>query len=288
MKYLSTGIILFFFIFCILSCKEERPAIAPEQHTYKITGEDSLRAYVFAPAEIKLDHLPSMVIFHGGGWTIGDPSWAFESAEKYAKRNMVVVAAQYRLSDHKTVYPADAMEDARDIILWMRENADELKIDPGRIAAYGWSAGAHLAACSAVFPAYSNDSIYTSIPDALILHSPALSLENDGWFAGLMPENKNPMDYSPAEHIKGAMPPSIIVVGREDTVTPVEGSMLYHRKMIENGNISYINIYEGVGHLFTPSDKPDYEEPRPDKLVLSKAFARIDLFLQDLGYLSDN
>lgn len=287
MKYFSTIIIFICLLFCVLSCKEENTITKPERYTYKISGEDSLSAYVFMPEKIRLDHLPAMVIFHGGGWTIGDPSWAFDSAEKYSKRNMVVIAAQYRLSDQKNVSPIDAVEDARDIIIWIRENADELMIDTEKIVAYGWSAGAHLAASSAVFPAYNSDSTYSSIPDALILHSPALSVVNDGWFASLLPDGMKVIDLSPAENIDGAMPPSIIVVGRDDTVTPVEGSMLYHRNMIEQGNISHLNIYEDVGHMFTPSDQPDNEDPKPDRLVLSKAFDQVDLFLEDLGYLNN-
>ncbi|HCC70108.1 MAG TPA: hypothetical protein DEQ09_03015 [Bacteroidales bacterium] len=55
MKYLSLGIVLFPILFCSLSCKESTLRIIPEQYTYKISGEDSLSAYVFTPAEIKID-----------------------------------------------------------------------------------------------------------------------------------------------------------------------------------------------------------------------------------------
>jgi acetyl esterase len=50
------------------------------------------------------------------------------------------VAAEYRLSDQKTITPLDAMADARDIVRWMRRNAAGLGILPDRIAVYGVSA----------------------------------------------------------------------------------------------------------------------------------------------------
>ena len=79
-----------------------------------------------------------MVIFHGGGWNIGDPSWAFGAAKKYAEKGIVSIAAQYRLSDQKNITPIDAMEDARNVIIWLRNNAVELGIATDKIVAYGW------------------------------------------------------------------------------------------------------------------------------------------------------
>ncbi len=258
----------------------------PIEYVYDITQTDSLKAYLFFPStKDQVDRHPAIVIFHGGGWSIGEPSWAFEIAEKYAQKGMVGVAAQYRLSDQKRITPIEAMEDARTIIIWMRNTVDELKIQSDRIVAYGWSAGAHLAACAAVFPETDSNKKITSIPNALVLVSPALSLAKDGWFKRLLIGKGNPEDYSPAEHLKENMPPSIIVVGRDDTVTPVYESQLFHENMVKYGNKSYLHIYDGVGHLFTPVDQPDNGWPNPDKKIRSKAYEEIDLFLKQFGYI---
>jgi len=279
------------FILSILFCGEliaqdTKKPIEPKEYTYKITGEDSLKAYLFFPADESAEELhASMVIFHGGGWSIGEPSWGFSYAEKYANLGLVSIAVQYRLSNQKDITPVDAMEDARDLMIWVRENSEDLKIDKDRIAAFGWSAGAHLIASAAVFPGYGSDSAISSIPNALILQSPALSIVNNGWFSKLLLNKGNPVDYSPAEHMKGDMPPSIIVVGRDDTVTPLGESELFHKNMLKHGNKSLLFIYEGVGHLFTPSDQPDNGWPKPDKEVSKKAFNEIDLFLKSLNYI---
>jgi acetyl esterase/lipase len=269
-----------------LSAQEMATSIEPIEYTYKIVDSDSLNAYVFMPQfEESKEERPAIVIFHGGGWAMGEPAWGFGYGTRFAKLGLISIVVQYRLSDEKSITPIEAMEDARDLILWARENAKELRLNRDSIVAYGWSAGAHLAASSAVFPSYKTDYNISSIPNALILHSPALSIVNDGWFKKLLLDRGDPITYSPAENIKGSLPPSIIVVGKEDTVTPVMESELFHSNMLKYNNTSYLYIYDGVGHLFTPSDQPDNRWPNPDKEVSSKAFSEIDLFLKKLGYI---
>lgn len=281
-----TYLLLVTFITLNIYSQDTNEVSGPVEYTYYSTKECDLKAYVFSPKEINLvsDH-PAIVIFHGGGWNIGEPSWAFGLAEKYAMKGMVAVAAQYRLSDQETITPLDAMADARNVIIWMREESEKLGIDKNRIAAYGWSAGAHLAACTAIFPTYSTDRSYNSIPNALLLVSPALSITKDEWFIKLLGNKNKPIDCSPAENIDGKLPPSIIVVGEDDTVTPVYESKLFHNNMLKNGNESYLFIYEGVGHLFTPSDQPDYEYPNPDINIQKKAYDELDKFLRKHEYI---
>lgn len=262
-------------------CAQSTDEIAgPAEYIYYSTDDCDLKAYVFSPKETDpVSNHPAIVIFHGGGWSVGEPAWAFGIAEKYAEKGMVAVAVQYRLSDQKSITPVDAMGDARNSIIWMREESEKLRINKDKIAAYGWSAGAHLAACFAVFHSSSSDSNYNSIPDALLLVSPALSITEDEWFLKLLGSDYKPIDCSPAENINGNLPPSIIVVGEDDTVTPVSESKLFHNNMLKNGNESNLFIYAGAGHLFTPSDQPDNGYPNPDKTIQKKAYNELDIFL---------
>jgi acetyl esterase len=284
MKY---RIFIISILFCAgLKAQDNTNPNKPSEFTYKIIGSDSLKAYVFYPVDKPTNRKhASIAILHGGGWVMGDPSWGFWHAEKYAKLGLVSIAVEYRLSDEKNITPIDAIEDARDFFIWMRENANDLKIKQDRIAAFGWSAGAHLIACSTVFPGYGTDTTITSIPNALILQSPALSIINDEWFKKLLLNRGNPIDFSPAQHIRKNMPPSVIVIGRDDTVTPLIYSEFFRDEMIKNGNVCSLFVYDGVGHLFTPSDQPDNGWPKPDKVVSEKAFDAIDSFLKELGYI---
>ena len=150
----------------------------PREHVFASPGGVDLKAYVFgAAASEGAEPKPAIVVFHGGGWAQGDAEWAFPRARHFSELGMVAVAAQYRLSDQKAVTPIEAMADAKAVIRWMRANAGMLGLDPNRIAAYGWSAGAHLAASAAVFD--DDDEDVSARPDALILASPAVSIEGD-------------------------------------------------------------------------------------------------------------
>lgn len=284
MKWLSLFLTLLMAL--SLQAQDSGKIIRPAEYIYDSSKEQELKAFVFSPAQNsdKISH-PSMVIFHGGGWNSGEPSWAFGIAEKYASLGLVAIVAEYRLSDGMNTTPLNAMEDAGNIILWMRENAKELNIYPDSIAAYGWSAGAHLAACTAVFDSCHKKQIINSIPNALLLVSPALSITEDSWFIKLLLGKTDPVNCSPAENLHENMPPSIIVVGRDDTVTPLHESRLFHLNMLKYGNSSKLFIYDNVGHLFTPSDQPDNGYPHPDKEIQSKAYRELDNFLQDLGYI---
>ena len=250
------------------------------EYVYCKIDSVALKAYVFFPEQSRTHKSnPAVVIFHGGGWAIGEPSWAFGRAQHFVEMGMVAIAAQYRLSDQKNVTPLEAMANAREVITWMRSNADSLHIDPDKIAAYGWSAGAHLAISAAIF----NDSLST--PNVLILFSPAVSLEKDGWFRKLLLNRAEVRSLSPDKNVRKGLPPTIILQGRNDTVTPLAGVQDFVDRMTASGNKCELIIYEGVGHLFTPSSEPDDGWPNPDPKIQAKAFAKVDEFLKSVGYV---
>jgi acetyl esterase/lipase len=273
-------------IILILICgiAKAQDNVTPTEFTYKIIGTDSLKAYVFFPKDVSdSDIRPTIAVFHGGGWAMGEPSWGFGHAMKYAKLGMVAISVEYRISDKESITPIDAMEDAKDFFIWARENATTLKLNKDRIAAFGWSAGGHLVTSAAVFTKYSSDSSISSKPNALVLQSPAVSTLNDGWFKQLLINKGDPIDYSPAQHIDKGMPPTIIVIGRDDSVTPLKYAELFRDEMIKHENSCELHIYDNVGHLFTPL--PDNGWPKADKTISKKAFNQVDLFLKGLGYI---
>lgn len=264
---------------------QEKPTTNPLRQVYAGRGDAELAAYVFQPESKAARPRAAIVLFHGGGWAMGEPSWAFGRARHFAAHGMVAVAVQYRLSDQKEITPADAVEDARTVIRWVRSRAGDLGVDPKRIAAYGWSAGAHLAASTAVFDAVPADATVSCAPSALVLVSPAVSVAADGWFRRLLGSKGDPHDLSPDEHVRSGLPPTVIVTGRQDTVTPLPGVQAFADRMQAAGNRCELHVFDGVGHLFTPVGTPDDGYPKPDAAVESAAFARLDEFLVSLGYM---
>jgi acetyl esterase/lipase len=277
---------LFFILAYVLSnvalFAQQVRELAPDVYTYS----DTLKAYVFSPSKQAGKKSPAIVLFHGGGWYAGNASWTFSFARRMANNGMVAIAIDYRLSDNPGITPVEAMEDGRKAIVWAKKQSKMLGVDPEKVVAYGYSAGAHIAASTAVFSGSSEFLGYNSIPSALVLVSPALSVVDDGWFRKLLGPNKRAVDYSPADHLYAGMPPSIILIGEDDTVTPLARNIVFHERMQSLGNYSVIKVYPDVGHLFTPSTESDKGQPNPDKEVQEQANKAIEQFLKDLGYIN--
>jgi acetyl esterase len=257
----------------------------PESRIFARRGTVDLKAYVFSPHGAKAGSpRADIVLFYGGGWIMGEPAWAFGRARHFAERGMVAVAAEYRLSNQKEITPVDAVEDACEAIRWVRSHAGELGVDPERIAAYGWSAGAHLAACAAILRTPGGGPV-SCVPDALVLVSPAVAASSDPWFRRLMGSKGKPEDFSPDEHVRPGLPPTIIVEGRHDTVTPLSGVQEFVDRMKAANNRCELYVFEGAGHLFTPVGTPDDDSPKPDPFIEAAAFSKLDTFLVSLGYM---
>ncbi|MEU8425411.1 alpha/beta hydrolase [Micromonospora sp. NPDC048835] len=89
--------------------------------------------------------LPTLVYFFGGGWTLG----SIDTADGICRRlaNAVpcqVVTVGYRLAPEHP-FPA-AVHDCHAATSWIARHADELGVDPTRLAVGGDSAGGNLAA----------------------------------------------------------------------------------------------------------------------------------------------
>jgi len=100
-----------------------------------------LRGNLYLPAAES--PVPGIVMIHGGGWRDGDTDDMRRFAERAAESGFAVFNITYRLApEHK--FPAQ-LEDARAAVRWLRGNAKMFNIDPERLGAWGYSAGAHLA-----------------------------------------------------------------------------------------------------------------------------------------------
>ncbi len=91
--------------------------------------------------------LPCLLIFHGGGWIQGNKAQFRPLVHFIAEEGYVAATVQYRLSKpgrgNPNAWPAQ-IEDAKCAVRYIRANAKRWNVDPRRIAAMGFSAGAHL------------------------------------------------------------------------------------------------------------------------------------------------
>lgn len=188
---------------------------------------------------------PVVLFFHGGGWSVGDLDSYDGTARRHAAdADAVVVSVDYRLAPEHP-YPA-AVDDVWAVTQWVGEHADELRVDPSRLAVAGDSAGGNLAAVVAQlardaggpairfqllwYPATTWD---TSLPsfaenaDAPILDLPAIG-GFSRWYVGDMDLSDMPATLAPAraKDLSGLPPAYIAVAGhdplRDDGATYAE------------------------------------------------------------------
>ncbi len=87
---------------------------------------------------------PAVVLIHGGSWASGDKSIMCAAVRRLLRAQFAVFNINYRLAPENP-YPA-ALIDCQGAVRWIKAHASNYNIDPDRIAAWGYSAGGHLAA----------------------------------------------------------------------------------------------------------------------------------------------
>lgn len=132
-----------------------------------------LPARLYVPREEAEGPAPLLVLFHGGGFYVGDLDSHDAPCRFLAEQAGVrVLAVDYRLAPEEQ-FPA-AHDDAEAAYHWAVDHARELGVDPDRIGVGGDSAGANLAAATAVHAAR------TGLPCAFqLLVYPATDCDRD-------------------------------------------------------------------------------------------------------------
>lgn len=88
---------------------------------------------------------PVILSIHGGAFKSGDKGDGQVNAMlEGLKRGYAVVSVNYRLSG-EAIWPAQ-IQDVKAAIRWIRANSKQYKLNSGKIATWGGSAGGHLAA----------------------------------------------------------------------------------------------------------------------------------------------
>ncbi|WP_226344113.1 alpha/beta hydrolase [Agilicoccus flavus] len=140
------------------------PAAAPAQIVpertdvaYVDDGTTEHRLDLFVPADRGPGPFPVVVWVHGGGWKGGDKSdiglediQMSQTKKLLLDRGYAVAAPNYRLIPN-TRFP-EPMQDVAAAVRHLRAHAGEYGLDAGRFALMGDSAGAHLAAMTALTP----------------------------------------------------------------------------------------------------------------------------------------
>ena len=240
----------------------------PDFHHRRAQGIVRPRIEVFPAAE---PNGGAVLIVPGGGF-----SWDSFDVEGYllARRlnaaGLTACVLFYRLAndgwaDRVDIGTIDAVRAMRVI----RSRAAQLKIDPKRVAAIGFSAGGFLAASlatrfdEALYPARDAADALSARPDAAALMYPVASLDPQIAYSGAVPSlfggavtPEQIARYSPDRRVGARTPPCFLVQAEDDPVVLVANTIRFRAALQAHGVADETHLFARGGHGFgmTPSD----------------------------------
>jgi acetyl esterase/lipase len=229
-------------------------------------GAPTVTVRLYRPTEAR-DPLPVLVWMHAGGWVLGNIELEDLMARELAKSvRCAVVSVEYRLAPEHP-YPA-ALEDSYAVLKWLVADGKKHAVDARRIAVGGSSAGANLAAGTALLardrgevPLSFQMLIYPALDDRNIAPVGANVAENLFWSRENMLmswqaylENRQataevPIYAAPTRaRDLGRLPPAFIAVGGLDMF--LDECLDYGARLTAAGVNTEVHVYPGAFHAF--------------------------------------
>ena len=244
--------------------------------TMKARDGFELRLVICQPKSPPSSPSPLIVLYHGGGWTIGRPEDTLVSGREFARKlGAVSIAPQYRLAPEHP-FP-QGVNDAWDSLQWIAANATSLGASPSNgFIVGGPSAGANFAAVLAhlardeklsppitgvymaglvalpegVVPEKYQDRYFSRFQgacmDAPVLDRPLRKLFDDAF----QPDNTSPMfavfNWPTGHH---GLPPAYFQICGSDVLR--DEALIYEQVLREEYGIkTRLDVYPGVPHIF--------------------------------------
>lgn len=211
---------------------------------------------------------PGLVHLHGGGMILGDNRSGADALLPWViEFGAVAVSVEYRLAPEHP-HPAP-VEDCYAGLAWTAQHAQELGIDPDRLAVVGTSAGGGLAAGVALMardrggPRLSHQLLFCPMLDDRAATASSQELDGEGiWdrssnatgWAALLGEAAGGPDVSPyaaparAADLSG-LPPAFIDVGTSETFR--DEDLDYAARLCAAGVPVELHLWPGGFHGFT-------------------------------------
>ncbi len=215
-------------------------------------GGEDLVADTYLPENAK--HNGAAVIFvHGGGWHAGARQQFLWHAHRISLDGYLACTIDYRLT-RTAPFPA-AVKDCQAAVRWLRGNAKRFDISPDRVAAFGSSAGGHLAACLGVLEE-ADESVSSRVNCVVDIHGVhnfiALQEIKEHWQAFLggpvSAKSEAWVQASPALHVDGNSAPMLLAHDPGDDVVPCSQSHILAEALMKAGRGVEFMPSPGSGH----------------------------------------
>ena len=206
---------------------------------------------------------PTVVFVQGSGWGKQElGQWLLALAE-FARRGYVVAIVEHRPSD-VAPFPAQ-VEDVRAAVRFLREHAEQYRVDTDRIALWGDSSGGHLAVLTMVTDGVAgapgvHDADPLGLGAVVDFYGPsdlALMPEDPACIEllGGVDPRQHPEVAVPAAaatHVRPAteqtLPPLLVMHGSDDDVVPFEQSVILGEALVAAGHRIELYKLDNAGH----------------------------------------
>ncbi|MEI0604987.1 alpha/beta hydrolase [Brachyspira alvinipulli] len=235
---------------------------------YKNKDGMDLTLQILVPRLIQTDtnaRYPLIVYIQGSAWKKQNVYRNLVTLGDFARRGYVLAIVEYRPSD-TAVFPAQ-IEDTRDAIKFMLDNADKYNADTNNLFVWGDSSGGHTSLFTAI-PLSDNDNTIPNINAIISYYPPTdlLEMRNDPLGSttgdadspeGILIGRKNVYDFpdeakriSPYYEISKAtnLPPIFLAHGTADTVVPFNQSKILADKLKEENRVYEFYVIKDADH----------------------------------------
>jgi acetyl esterase/lipase len=233
-----------------------------ENQVYGTAGDEKLTLHLALPTAAEGPR-PALVFIHGGGWRAGDKDVLKDAIKEAASRGYVAVSVGYRLVP-KHRFPAP-VHDVKCAVRWLRAHASELNVDPDRIGAIGFSAGAHLAMMLGTvdtddglegdegWPEYSSkvQAVVSYFgPTNLLVELPVVSRPLVVAFLdGEVEERREAyVAASPITYVDAEDAPMLLLQGTKDPLVPYDQAFQMATALTKAGVRGRVELILGAGH----------------------------------------
>lgn len=198
-------------------------------------------------------NIPVVLVVHGGSWKSGErDGWdAAPIARHLAAHGYAAFSVDYRLAPAWR-YPAP-LDDLQQAVDWLRAHAADYHLDPDNVAAWGYSAGAHLAG---MLGTKDNARLHLravvagGIP-ADLTRWPDSPIVKEFLGSNAREDLALSTEASPVSHVDAHTPPFFLYHGAWDRlVEPVQAQLMVDA-LTARGIAADLYYLRGFGHILT-------------------------------------
>jgi acetyl esterase/lipase len=284
---------------------------------WTIPGTDrKLLCDIWRPANGDVSGL-ALIFFHGGAWYFFDKDFLTRPFFRHlVAQGHTVMDVAYRLCPEADIF--GMIGDVKRAIAWMKANASRYGVNPKKIVLGGGSAGGHLALLAGYAPQHPEltpedvKSVDLSVCGVLSYYGPTDLLAeyqhtNQQRLVNLPPvpigpdstlSVRRPADWrmdtllggwpqdaldtyqlaSPITHVHPGCPPTLLIQGNQDLITPVDATCALYTKLVESGVPAINVVFPWTDHAFDvlfpqinpPAQSALYDVDRFLALLLNK------------------